>query len=267
MKRLLSIILIVFLISCRTESQKEITSDFNKTEQTLTLADSEPLDSKMSSNGEGNTQYPAQLIKEASIHFKTKDPQLSLSKIKSLITKYKAIVSNENQISDGVNISNQIILKIDSKNFEIFLEEFEKNIENIESKTINVQNVSEEYYDLKTRLKTKKEIEERYLNILKQAKTIKDIIEVESQIGNIRTEIESMEGRIKYLESMVSYSTINISYETPNIKKDEWEFEFIDSVKTGWIIILKFLKVLVTLWPFILIAAIGFMVFRRRFKK
>jgi len=41
---------------------------------------------------------------------------------------------------------------------------------------INTQDVSEEYVDLETRLKTKKEVEARYIEILRsKAKTLEDI--------------------------------------------------------------------------------------------
>lgn len=262
MRILIHIFLIFFLISCTTKEEKIVSSENLQSNLNSNL-EAEPV-SMDQKNANGNIEFAPQLIKEASINFETKDPKISLQKIKHLIKKYNAIISNENQYSDGANISNQINIKINSKDFEKFLDELEQNIENIDSKTVNVQDVSEEYYDLQTRIKTKKEIEDRYISILKQAKTIKDIIEVENQIGIIRTEIESMEGRIKYLQNRVSYSAISINYHTPIIKKDTWEFNFTEAIKSGWIVLLKFIKVLITIWPLLLILSIGYIVYKKR---
>ena len=76
---------------------------------------------------------------------------------------------------------------------------------------IYVKDVTEEYTDVVIRLKNKKEAEKRFLEILKQTKTIKEILDVEEHLREIREEIESKEGRLKFLNDQVSYSTINLS--------------------------------------------------------
>jgi hypothetical protein len=46
--------------------------------------------------------------------------------------------------------------------------------------------------------------------ILKEAKTIPDILAVQQKLGDVRTEIERAEGRRRYLESQTSLSTITV---------------------------------------------------------
>ena len=46
--------------------------------------------------------------------------------------------------------------------------------------------------------------------ILKEAKTIPDILAVQQKLGDVRTEIERAEGRRRFLESQTSLSTITV---------------------------------------------------------
>ena len=72
--------------------------------------------------------------------------------------------------------------------------------------------MTEEFVDLKARLKAKKELEDRYLQLLEQAKNVKEMLEIERELSNIREEIEAKEGRLQYLQNKVTLSTIYINF-------------------------------------------------------
>ena len=72
----------------------------------------------------------------------------------------------------------------------------------MQRKNVSVQDVTEEYLDIEARLKTKKEVEARYIEILKsKTKTVEDVLKAEEQIRIIREEIEAREGRLNYLKN------------------------------------------------------------------
>ena len=77
---------------------------------------------------------------------------------------------------------------------------------------IDSQDVTEEYIDITARLKTKKELEARYLELLKKANKVEEIVSIEKEIGNLRSDIESIEGRLRYINNAVAYSTLD-NYE------------------------------------------------------
>ena len=62
------------------------------------------------------------------------------------------------------------------------------------------------------RIKSKQKVFERYLELLKQAKNVEEIMAVEEQIRVIREEIEAKEGRQKFLNDQVSYSTVTLNF-------------------------------------------------------
>lgn len=80
------------------------------------------------------------------------------------------------------------------------------------SREIDAQDVTEQYIDLASRLSNKQRLEERVVKLL-DGKTgqIKDVIEVETQLGRIREEVESLEGKLRFLFDRIAMTTVTIS--------------------------------------------------------
>lgn len=86
----------------------------------------------------------------------------------------------------------------------------------VESESVSTSDVTAEYIDITARLSTQKELEARLLELLeKRGGALADIIEIESKLAAVRSEIETMQGRLRYLEHQVAYSTLEISLVEP----------------------------------------------------
>jgi len=88
--------------------------------------------------------------------------------------------------------------------------------------------VSSEYYDLESRIRTKKTEEARLLDLIDQAKELYQIIELEQRLGQVRADVEIYQSRLMQIDSLASYSTIyiDISEETgekPPEDENFWE--------------------------------------------
>ena len=113
-------------------------------------------------------------------------------------------------------------------------------------------------------------MEERYLELLKQAKTVKDIIEVENQLRQIREEIESTQARINYINQQVSYSTINLQiYENSARQTGDQNLlvRILNALRNGWDLLLSFVVGLLYIWPFILLLLLSYFLFRKFLRK
>jgi len=139
-------------------------------------------------------------------------------------------------------------------------------------KDINARDVAEEYIDLETRLANKRKFAERYTELLKKAGTVKDMVEIEESIRNIEEEIESTEGRLRYLNDQVSFSklTLILTQEKNYTYKPQHTRNFFERLKEslhkGWKGFVGFLLLMVRIWPFWILAIVGWMLYRR-FKK
>ena len=158
------------------------------------------------------------LIKEGRVEFETNDLNSTRKTIFEAVKKYKGYVSSDQEFNSPGRKSNTVIIRVPADNFDNLLSEATQGVKRFESKEINVKDVTEEFLDIQARLKTKKELEQRFIDLLKVAKNVTEILEIEKQIGELRSDIESIEGRLKYLQNRVSFSTLTMTfYETiPN---------------------------------------------------
>jgi LPXTG-motif cell wall-anchored protein len=101
---------------------------------------------------------------------------------------------------------------------------------------------------------------------LKQAKTVEEILSIESQLSNVRTEIESAEGKLNYLKSQISMSTLTITYYEVIGTDFGFGSKFANSLREGWDNLLLFLIGLTSIWPFVLVIGGGAFWFWRKRK-
>jgi hypothetical protein len=76
-----------------------------------------------------------------------------------------------------------------------------------------VEDVTEQFLDVQTRLKTKRAMQERLQQLLAQAKNVEEALAVERELARITEEIESMEGRLKVWRELVAFSTITVMFQ------------------------------------------------------
>ena len=73
------------------------------------------------------------------------------------------------------------------------------------------QDVTDEYVDSNSRLRSLRATEMALLNLLNKAQDVEDALEVQRELTDLQAEIESLEGRIKFLEQTAAYSLINVT--------------------------------------------------------
>lgn len=207
------------------------------------------------------------LIKEGRVEFETENLSLTRKTIFAAVNKYQAYVSSDQEFKSPGRKSNTIIIRVPADNFDNLLSEATQGLEKFEHKEINVKDVTEEFLDVQARLKTKKELEQRFIDLLKEAKTVPEILEVEKQIGQLRSDIESIEGRLNYLQNRVSFSTLSMTFYESTKGESEFSQKFKNGFKNGWENLIWLFVGLTNIWPLILIGLgliIGFKVFRRK---
>ena len=95
------------------------------------------------------------------------------------------------------------------------------NLGRVRSRNVSTQDVSEQFYDLQTRLDTRKILRDRLQSYLAQAKNMEDLLHIERELNSTLTEIESMEGRMRRLSNQIDYSTITVDLQLPYRTTDQ----------------------------------------------
>jgi len=215
------------------------------------------------------------IIKDGTLSIKVDDLEKAKSRSDSLVAFFNGYYGSENIWNDDNATTYSLTVRIPAVSFEKFIAAMESGGGQITNKAINTRDVTTEFIDLESRLENKREYLARYRELLKQAKTVKDIIEIEQQIRVIVEEIESSEGQLKYLSDQVSYSTLNLTltkekgYTFHPAVKGSFAERLKRALSGGWNGLVSFALFLVRMWPawIILAAAVPlFRVFRRRRK-
>jgi hypothetical protein len=86
-----------------------------------------------------------------------------------------------------------------------------KGVGRLVSFTESSEDISEQYADLESRLKTQQTKMERLQVLLARAETVEDLITVETSISDTQYEIDRLTGQLRGMDSKVDYSTLNVT--------------------------------------------------------
>lgn len=203
------------------------------------------------------------LIKEGMLVFETSDLEATKKQLAQAIKKHQGYVASENENNTSSRLNHTLVIRVPAKYFDAFIQDATQGVDRFDTKDIHVKDVTAEFIDVEARLKTKKELEQRYLDLLKKANKVAEILDIEKQIGELRSDIEATEGQLRYLTNQASYSTVNITYYKSIPTQTAFGNKFKNGFFSGWDHFVWFLVGLVNMWPFLLIAALLVYLFKR----
>jgi hypothetical protein len=234
-------------------------------------------------NAETNAADPLQqaapvqkkIIKDGRMGLRVDELETTKQSIDSLLIKHKGYYAQETLQHEAYESTFSLKIRVPNENYESLIAAIESGKGKILYKEIDTRDVTEQFVDIETRLDNKRSYLLRYQELLKQAKSIKEILEVEEHIRSLVEEIESAEGRLRYLSNQVAYSTLDLAISKENDYKftPERKENFIERLKealsTGWDGFVDFIIFLLSAWPlwFILTGIIYLFVKWRQRKK
>ncbi|WP_299172149.1 DUF4349 domain-containing protein [uncultured Allomuricauda sp.] len=212
------------------------------------------------------------IIKSAEVRYKVKHVKKASKLIKSIAHEYDGYVSDMRFENNLHSLENRFTLKVPQAYFDRVMDTIVHVAEFVDYENITSKDVTEEFIDVKTRLKTKLEVKSRYETVLREkAKTVEDILAAEGKLQVIQEEIEASQGKLKYLTNKISFSTIQIDlYETVNYKEepDAYEKSFWsrgkEGVVFGWHFVENTILAIVYIWPILLVGVTIFVLYKHR---
>lgn len=255
--KLLTLMLFVALASCSKSGENTETTAIALEEFTPeeTSADTPSEVKQVSDDKEEDVNTVERMIvKEGSIRFETSNAKETREIINNSVKQLNGYLSQDTSSNYGNRTEYSVEIRVPAKSFETLLEGVSKTASKIDSKNINALDVTEEFIDVQARIKTKKEIEERYKELLKKANSVDDILKIESELGTLRADIESFEGRLKYLKSRISLSTLTVTFYEKGESTTGFGYEVSSAFSSGWDNLLSFIIGIFYIWPFILLS-------------
>lgn len=155
--------------------------------------------------------HDPKIIRDGNVEFEVTDLESAKQRLDLLVKKFKGYYETESFEVQGVRQNYFLIARIPQVSFDSLLVNMNEGIGKLVSKSLQMDDVTESYYDTKLRMDSELAYLEQYRAILKKAVTIKDIVDIQEKIRLIEVEIESKKGRLQYMDSKVFYSTLVIT--------------------------------------------------------
>jgi len=236
-----------------TQKQEQAAS---ATDSTAYAANDQQPPAPPAVNAPTKQDWDKKIIKTATLTLEVKNYSVFNELLHTGVKETGGYISQEEQNQSDYKIENVITIKIPVDQFDNALARLIPAKEKLVEKKITSEDVTTEVVDTKSRMQSKKMVRERYLDLLKQAKNMKEILEVQSEIDGIQEQEESAAGRMQYLSHASSWSTIHLTYyqvlnasanETP--PSPSFGTRVLDSFAAGLKWLGELLVTLVTIWP------------------
>jgi hypothetical protein len=219
-----------------------------------------------------NPDWDKKIIKTASVNLEVKDYNTYYTYLREKIRNMGGYVAQEEQTQSDYKIENSMTIKVPVDQFDIAVVQLTNAVQKINERKITSQDVTTEVVDTRSRMEAKKQVRQRYMDLLGQAKNMEEILNVQSRINGVQEEIESAAGRIDYLSHSSVFSTINLTYyqvlnstakETDVNINPSFGEKIKDAFKTGWEIVSNLFVAIITIWPLLLGSFFVFLLYKK----
>ena len=149
---------------------------------------------------------------------------------------------------------------------------------NVVSSSRSTEDVTLQYVDTESRITALKTEQARLLELMEQAETMSDLLEIESRLTEVRGDLERYTSQLKVLSNQVDYATVSLSLSevqeyTPVAEKTRWEKiteGFVGSIRGVWNLILDVLSFLIIALPYFTVLGLAVwavVIFIRRLRR
>jgi hypothetical protein len=159
------------------------------------------------------TGIERKIIYNVSLHLIVKDSDEAFAEIQSLAQELGGFVSESNMWRDGEYRRGSVTVRVPVGELDNALTRFRALALDVESESVDSQDVTEEYVDLEARLENERRTEEELQELLETRSEMgktEDILEVHRELSLVRQEIERIQGRMRYLDNLSAMATVRI---------------------------------------------------------
>lgn len=153
------------------------------------------------------------LIKDVSMVIQTRTFDDFIVALNSQIESVGGYVESSDVSGGGYEFSSYryayIIARVPADRLDGFIN-IVKEKGNVTHMSEQTTDVTLQYVDIESRLKALKIEQETLMNLLENATKMEDIIAIQSQLTDVRYQIESNESQIRTFDNLVNYSTVRI---------------------------------------------------------
>ena len=157
--------------------------------------------------------FDRMIIRTVTMTIAVANVQESFRQVEQIVAEQKGYLSGTQIRQEGDRQTATMTIRVpaDPATYQATLERLRGIAERVMDEQSQAQDVTEEYVDIDARLRTLKASEESLLALLGKAQKVDDIIQVQRELTNVRSQIEQIQGRKQALERRADMATITLT--------------------------------------------------------
>lgn len=169
------------------------------------------------SQNDASIYRDAKLIRRAQLHVQTETFDQSVTALEQMVAQcggyfQQASVEGGSLRNQSASRYGDYIIRLPEEQFDDFLG-CVGDLGYVVVRSETSENVSQQYYDTETRLKTQRTKLERLLALLEKADSMETIVALENALSDVEYEIESLTTSLNEYDDLIRYATINLTLE------------------------------------------------------
>ena len=162
-----------------------------------------------------STQTQAQLVSQRRIIIRTVNMVIVVDEI-------QAAIGDISELADGMGgwvvstdrrqkHAGSVSIRVPAADLDSAIETLRAIAKDVETEITTSQDVTDEYFDLQSRLKNQQATEAALIRLLDRAASVEHALAVQRELSSVQENVERLLGRIKLLEETSAYSLITVS--------------------------------------------------------
>lgn len=234
----LMVLMLLLVVGCRNQDQQSSEqavydrADMQVTEEESSAGAVESGEMKTVNGAQARElQQDRMVIYQGNITIEVKDYHQAANTIQKETLELGGYVveSSYHERREG-QLNGSIVVRVPKQYFHSFLDYVAESDGKVLEQQTYGNDITEEFVDLDSRLKSKRVVEERLLGFMEQADSTENLLKISNELAVVQEEIEQTMGRMQYLENQVDFSTITILIQERRVAVSSFQDE--DSLNT-----------------------------------
>jgi hypothetical protein len=161
----------------------------------------------------GTSDIDRKIVRTGYITLEVNDVTEAMNSVITIAKTLDGYVVSSNKRGDQDITFGQISIRVPFDSFDEAFDRLRRIAVKVPTESTNSQDVTEQYTDLQAQLRNLEATEAQYLELLKKAEKVEDILAVQRELSNVRGQIEQVKGRILYLERTSDMALIDVNLQ------------------------------------------------------
>ncbi|KGE14450.1 DUF4349 domain-containing protein [Sphingobacterium deserti] len=215
----------------------------------------------------GSIPQTKKIIRSGNLAIESKDIAKSKATLDALCKRLSGYYEQETLTNSGSYSSYSLVVRIPANQLDQYLKAIEQGDDKLTERSLRSEDVSLQYFDTESRLKSKRSYLERYQQMVAQAKNVKELLEIQEQIRQLQEEIDSQENVMRSLRDQVNFSSIAIQLfeyqaNSPMGSQGFW-IRLKQALADGWRLTAGIFLTVISLWPIFIVFGLLFFGWRK----